>query len=42
MFNFHHPTAAIAMLQIQNLFQRPMKMISNTGYLLMELLGGVA
>jgi hypothetical protein len=37
-----HPTAAIAMLQINNIGQRPVKVIGNQCYLLVELIQGVA
>jgi hypothetical protein len=30
------------MLQLENLFERPVKMVGDVGYLLMELIEGVA
>jgi len=37
-----HPLPSIGMLQGENLFQRPVKVVSDVGYLLMEPVEGVA
>jgi len=40
--NLLDPTPAVAMLQIHDLVERPMEMVGNVGYLLVEALQGVA
>ena len=40
--DFCHPTAAIAVLQGQNVREGPVEGEGNAGYLLVELIGGVA
>lgn len=37
-----HPAAAIAMLQVQDVVRRPVKVIGDEGYLLVDLGEGVA
>lgn len=40
--NFLHPLAAVSMFQVQDGLGRPVKMIGNKGYLLGQLVKGVA
>jgi hypothetical protein len=37
-----HPTPALAMVELQNLFERPVEMKSQEGYLLVQRAEGVA
>lgn len=40
--NFLHPPLALTMLHIHNVQARPVKMVGNIGYLLMQAVEGVA
>jgi hypothetical protein len=40
--NFFHPSPSLVVIEIQNAFRRPVEVIRNEGYLLVEQRKGVA
>jgi hypothetical protein len=40
--NLFHPELPLRMFQLQNFLERPVKVVGNVGYLLVELIEGVA